>query len=236
MNHIKNYKLFESQVNSDMWDIHEILLELFDEYKYTKHIDRTYIGMSSVKHGSIQISQSWYFGASCLRVRITQNSLQGNLKKGVHKGFDGLRDENYKELLEEANDRIIDMLNPVKVEIGQVGIYTKDLDLVYFSEKPKYIRGVDVYGSNLVTKLEKYDITLVSNSRHDNMFDAIGVKGFSVGNFYLIGYGDDSYFYILEPREQTRFPGYDYIMDQWEAVCEKKNIKNGQRIRNIDNP
>ena len=96
MNHIKNYKLFEG-ISDKLSDVEEILFDLFDKYNYTSLNARrnSYITYGSNTHGSIDISNSHYFGSECIKIRITENGSSNSssfLKSGNFKGFDGVTD------------------------------------------------------------------------------------------------------------------------------------------------
>ena len=245
MKHLKTYKIFEVQTN-EHWTIRDIFLDFFDEFEYTvpdfvHKYPRMHDLMAHGKYGSINISDSYHFGAKCLKIRIT-GSQNKTLKPGYFKNFDGIINEKYSEMLQECHLRIIDFLNPVDVLVGGGGIHTRDLDLLYFYEKPDFKRykGVEIYGSNIGVSLEKLGIELFSNSRHFNCFDAY--KGDQIqGMFYLMGHYDGWYYSgkISEKEEESRRnnkPLLDWIDSEWDKVCERLKIKNFQKIRNFKNP
>ena len=246
MKHLKKYKVFESLQSQEHWDIHDILLDLFEEFGYEvpefvhKYPNQHNIQAGSIKWGQIDISDYWVFGTKCLRIRITDNSNR-LLKKGGYKDFNGLYEvgtEKYKTILQEAHQRIIQVLEPVEVIVGSIGHYTRDLDLLYFYEKPTFERlgDVEIYGSNIGIKLDKLNITLESNSRHNNMFSAYSPHLMGSGMVCLIGYYD-RYFYnqdILKVMNSGT-PIEKWIQSEWDNVCKKLKIKDGQKV-NMDNP
>jgi hypothetical protein len=244
MKHLKTYKIFESQSDTH-WTTHDIFLEFFDEFKYTvpdyvhQHPSMYNILAHSNKYGGIQISDSYHFNAKCLRVRITD--YRYTLKPGFFKNFDGVINENYSKMLQECHLRMIDFLNPVYVLVGGGGIHTRDLDLLYFYEKPDFKRykGVEIYGSNIGVSLEKLGIELFSNSRHDNSFDAY--SGSTIrGMYYLMSYYD-GYVYngkISEKDVNKRDNKglCDWIDSEWDKVCVRLKIKDFQKIKKFNNP
>jgi hypothetical protein len=246
MRYLKKYKVFEALQSQEHWDIHDILLELFDEFNYevpefvTKYPNQYNIQAGSIKWGQIDISDYWAFGAKCLRIRITDNSNR-LLKKGAYKDFNGFYEvgtEKYKSILQEAHQRIIQILEPVEVIVGSIGYYTTDLDILYFYEKPTFERlgDVEIYGSNIGIKLDKLNITLESNSRHQNMFSAYSTNIMGSVMVSLMGYYD-GYFYnqdILKVMNSDT-PIEKWVQSEWDNVCKKLKIKDGQKV-NMDNP
>ena len=157
MKHLKTYKLFESQ-NETHWETYDIFLDFLDEFEY-KRPNSYNLQTHSRRYGSIEISDAYHFGAKCLKIRIN-DSQNKTLKPGYFKNFDGVINEKYSKMLQECHLRMIDFLNPVDVLVGGGGIHTRDLDLLYFYEKPDFKRykGVEIYGSNIGVSLEKLGI------------------------------------------------------------------------------
>lgn len=245
MKHLKKYRVFEALQSQEHWDIHDVFLELFDEFNYevpefvTKYPNQHNI-QASGKYGQIDISDYWVFGAKCLRVRITDSNAR-QLKKGAYKDFNGFYEvgtEKYKSILQEAHQRIIQILEPVEVIVGSIGHYTRDLDLLYFYEKPTFERlgDVEIYGSNIGIELDKLNITLESNSRHNNMFSAYSPHLSSSMMVSLMGYYD-RYFYYQDIFKlgKSDTPIEKWIQSEWDNVCKKLKIKDGQKV-NMDNP
>jgi hypothetical protein len=248
MRNIKSYRLFES-IDDKHWDIHDIFLELFDEFGYEvpKHV-QDYPSLYNISLysrrlnsgiPSINIENSYCFGAKCLKIRFSSSSNR-YLKKGAFKNFEGLNNDKYSSMLQECHLRTIDFLKPIDFLVGSIGVYNIDLDLIYFYETPNFKRyeGVEIYGSNIAVNLEKLDIDLYSNSRHSNGFEAY--SNFNIkGMFYLMSYYD-GYFYngeISEKDDNKRYNSelLDWIDYEWSEVCKNLKIKDFQKV-NIKNP
>lgn len=246
MKYLKTYKIFEKQTEIH-WETYDIFHDFLDEfgyevpdfvYKYPSMHDFT---AHSPKYGGISISDAYYFSAKCLKIRIT-GSNNKTLKPGYFKNFDGVIDQNYSEILQDCHLRMVDFLNPVYVLVGGGGIHTRDLDLLYFYEKPDFRRygGVEIYGSNIGVSLEKLGVELFSNSRHDNSFSAY--SGNTVrGIYYIMSYVYDGWVYTGKVSEKDvdrrdRDGLCDWIDSEWEKVCEQLKIKDFQKIKDIRNP
>jgi hypothetical protein len=166
----------------------------------------------------------------------TQGNPKGYL--GVYKNFDGITNPEFAQDLKECHERVIEYLNPVEVIVGSLGEYTKDLDIIYFKEKPDFSRfgDVEIYGSNTAIYLDKLGMWLLSNSRHRNGFSSYSEdRSKDSAMCYLQGYGDPGYFYytgeriIYNYREDSSL--HRWIKSEWDKVCEKLNIKSMQKIR-----
>lgn len=239
MKHLKNYKIFEAQTDEHHY-LEDILQEFFDEYGFVK-FDRVKhrLMLSSQKLGlSVEISDGWCLGSKCLLVRFTDGGGRGrNIKTGVYKEFDGFEDKKMANDLKECHDRIVEYLNPVHVEVGSLGVHTRDLDMVYFKEKPDLKRygEVEIYGSNVAIRLDELNHWLFSNSRHDNGFDVFDDRWNIVAMPYLKGYSDPGWFYygpgeIMDRGDETK-PIVIWINNEWDKICKKLNIKSYQKIR-----
>ena len=245
MIHLRSYHIFEAQ-STEHWEVHDILLDLFEEYGYKvpefvqKYSNQHDIQAGSDRWGRIEVSDYRVFGAKCLRIRITDSN--GRLfKSGTFKDFNGFYEvgtEKYKQLLQEAHQRIIQFINPVEVIVGSIGHYTRDLDLLYFHDKPNFNRfgDVEIYGSNIGIELDKLKGSLQSNSRHQNIFDLHFTQGHSVRMFCVMGYYD-GYFYnqnLLKMGDGNTKPE-KWIQSEWDNICKKLKIKDMQKV-NMDNP
>jgi hypothetical protein len=243
---LKTYKLFEAQ-NETHWETYDIFHDFLDEFGYEvpefvhKYPRMHNLQVHSRRYGGIEIVDAYHFGAKCLKIRINSSTQYRLLKPGNFKNFDGINNDKYSEMLQECHLRMIDFLNPVDVFVGSVGIYSMDLDLLYFYEKPdlKRYSGVDIYGSNIAVSLDKLGIDLISNSRHSNCFDAYK-NGQIQGMFYLMGNYDGWYYTgkISEKDESRRNnkPLLDWIDSEWDEVCRRLKIKNFQKIKDYNNP
>lgn len=247
MKYLKKYSIFESRTD-DHYNIMDICQEIFDEFDFIvpdhvkKYPTQHNLSAHSERIGNFDIEDTYHFGAKCLRIRITEDSnsnRNSTIKSGCFKNFEGLNDDNFKKFLEEAHGRIIKYLNPVQTIVGSLGSYTKDLDLLYFYEKPNFKRykGVEIYGSNIAVSLDKLGIEVLSNSRHRNGFDAYKNNQI-IGIYYLMGYGDNWFYYEEISREDNRndLKLNKWMKSEWEKVCNDLKIKDYQTIRNLDNP
>lgn len=242
MKYLKSYQIFESQT-TDHWDIHDIFLDLFEEFDYelpefvTKYPNQHDIQLGSNRYGIIEISDYWVFGAKCLRIRITDNKGQ-TIKSGMFKNFEGLDNVKYSQMLQECHNRVVSLLDPVETIVGSIGKYTRDLDLLYFYDKPNFSRfgDVEVYGSNIGIHLDKLGIELESNSRHSNGFDSRGGQKYAGDMFRIMRYYD-AYFYEVEKISMYNddTPFVKWVTSEWQSVCEKLKIKQGQKVK-MDNP
>jgi hypothetical protein len=248
MKHLKTYKLFEAQTETH-WETYDIFHDFFDEFEYivpdfVHERPHSYnLQAHSRRYGGIEISDAYHFGAKCLNIRINSSTQYRLLKPGNFKNFDGINNDKYSEMLQECHLRMIDFLNPVDVFVGSVGVYSMDLDLIYFYEKPdlKRYSGVDIYGTNIAVSLDKLGMDLVSNSRHDNCFNVYkSGAGQIQGMFCLMGHYDGWHYKgkISEKDESRRNnkPLLDWIDSEWEKVCERLKIKDFQKIKDYNNP
>jgi len=245
MKHLKTYKLFEAQ-NETHWETYDIFHDFLDEFGYEvpdfvhKYPSMHDLMVHSGKYGSINIVDAYHFGKKCLKIRIT-DSQNKTLKPGYFKNFDGVIDKKYSEMLQECHLRMIDFLNPVYVLVGGGGIHTRDLDLLYFYEKPDFKRykGVEIYGSNIGVGLEKLGIELFSNSRHDNSFTAYSLSMVR-GIYYLMAHYDGwVYTGKVSEKDESRRDNKglcDWIDSEWDKVCERLKIRDFQKIKDYNNP
>jgi len=240
-NYIKDYKIFESQTN-EILEIYDILHEFLEDYDYTvpdvKDTSKSISGYGY--YGTILIEESYHFGAKCIQIRITDSNNK-TIKKGTFKNFDGIVNSKYSNHLQECHKRITQLLQPVEVIVGSLGVYTIDLDLLYFYEKPDFSRykGVEIYGSNISVYLDKIDMYLMSNSRHNNSFNVYKKTQdiFQIlGMFYLMAYYD-GYVYQdadnMSSGNNTNTIGvmvYNWVKSEWGKICKKLKIKNLQRV------
>lgn len=245
MKYLKSYPIFEAQT-SEHWEVHDILLDLFEEYGYEvpefvhKYANQHDIQAGSIKWGRIEISDYHVFDAKCLRIRIT-DSKGILLKSGAYKDFNGLYEvgvEKYKTILQEAHQRTIQLLNPVEVIVGSIGHYTRDLDLLYFYDKPNFSRfgDVEIYGSNIGIELDKLKASLQSNSRHNNMFDLSSNQLSHRPMFCVMGYYDGYVYYEnLLKMGDSGTSMEKWIQSEWDNICKKLKIKDMQKV-NMSNP
>lgn len=244
MKYLKSYPIFEAQTN-EHWEVHDILLDLFEEYGYeVPEFVHKYPSLHDIQAasrlGSIHISDYWVFDAKCLRIRITDSNVR-LLKSGAYKDFNGFNEvgvEKYKTILQEAHQRIIKLLNPVEVIVGSIGHYTRDLDLLYFYDKPNFSRfgDVEIYGSNIGIELDKLKASLQSNSRHNNMFDLSSNQLSDRPMFCVMGYYDGYVYYEnLLKMGESETSMEKWIQYEWVNVCKKLKIKNMQKV-NMSNP
>ncbi len=144
-------------------------------------------------------------------------------------------------MLKECHERMIEFVKPIDVIVGSLGVYTRDFDMIYFTEKPTFKRckGVDIYGSNTSVYLDKIGISLQSNSRHSNGFDAYKNNSI-VDMFYLMGSGYDNWIYYgpegISQNNHNDPKLYEWVRSEWSKVCDRLKIKNYSAIRNINNP
>lgn len=259
MKHLKTYKIFERQTNEHL-TLMDIYQEFFDKWGYeipdyvdkypnshniTLYSDEYALPWRTSGLPRFEISDSWVFGAgdkqNCIMIRITNSSGSSNthmIKNGVYKNFDGITNTEFSQDLQECHQRAIDYLKPVDVIVGSLGEYTKDLDIIYFKEKPDFSRcgDVEIYGSNTAIYLDKLGMWLISNSRHPNIFSSYS-EDRSKDSFmcYLQGYGDSRFFYhvgeeiIYKYREDSSL--HRWVVSEWDKVCKKLNIKDRQKIR-----
>lgn len=249
MKHLKSYKIFERQTDEHL-NLLDIYQDFFDKWGYVMpdyviKSPRSYnITLHSKKMNdglpTFEISDGWVFSngpSNCVMIRITNSSSRNHkIKKGVYKGFDGIDDPEFAKDLKECHERAVEYLNPVDVIVGSLGVHTKDLDLIYFKEKPNFSRcgDVEIYGSNIAVHLEKLGYWLLSNSRHDNGFDVYDENWNIKAMPYLKGYSDPGWFYYGPGEIMDRDPGSEitaWINEEWEKVCKAKNIKSYQKIR-----
>lgn len=237
MKHLKNYKIFENQSETHGVDYSEILYDFLDKYDFKRFDGRTHRVMFSSQKLRLkfEISDSYHFGAKCVKIRFTDTGK--NIKKGVHKDFKGILDQDMVNDLMECHNKLIDFINPVHVEVGSLGVYTKDFDMVYFKETPNFERcgDVEIYGSNVAIRLDKLNHWLLSNSRHDNGFDVFDdnwqiitmshLKGYS-GSLDWFSYGPGA---IMDKEDNNQI--VDWINGEWDKICKKLNIKTYQKIR-----
>lgn len=250
-NYIKEYKLFENQTN-EILEIYDILYEFLEEYDYTvpdvKDTSKSISGYGD--YGSILIEESYHFGAKCIQIRITSNSNNRSIKQGTFKNFDGIVNSTYSKHLQECHKRITQLLQPIEVIVGSLGVYTIDLDLLYFYEKPDFSRykGVEIYGSNISIYLDKIEMYLMSNSRHNNSFSVFkNIQGNSfhnfqiLGMFYLMCYYDG---YMYQDKDNicqndntnqsitsnTTIVLKNWIKSEWGKICQKLKIKHFQKV------
>lgn len=247
MKYLKKYSIFESRTD-DHYNIMDICQEIFDEFDFIvpdhvkKYPTQHNLSAHSERIGNFDIEDTYHFGAKCLRIRITESSTYRTttIKPGCFKNFEGLINDSFKNLLEDAHNRIIKYLNPVQTIVGSLGSYTKDLDLLYFYEKPNFKRykGVEIYGSNIAVSLDKLGIEVLSNSRHRNGFDAYKNNQI-VGMYYMMGYYDN-WFYYEDISRGEKTPNdlklNNWIKSEWKKVCSNLKITDFQTIRNINNP
>lgn len=238
MKYLKYFKNNEA-INERDWEVFDIFQDLFDEFDYKvpsyvkQHPNHHSLSLSG-SFGSIDIADGYCYNARCLKIRMTDDSNSRLIKKGCYKNFDGILNKEYIEILEEAHLRMIDYLSPKKVIVGSLGVYTRDLDLLYFYEEPDFSRykGVEIYGDNIAVHLEKLNMDLTSNSRHSNMFSAYDGSR-SLESFCLMYYYEE-YFYKI--KDITAFNAinnvnlYNWVKSEWEIICKKINIKEGQKV------
>lgn len=111
MKYLKSYPIFEAQT-SEHWEVHDILLDLFEEYGYevpefVHKFPSLHDIQAASRWGSIHISDYWVFDAKCLRIRI--GDYNGRLlKSGAYKDFNGFMKlvlintkHYYKKLIKE---------------------------------------------------------------------------------------------------------------------------------------
>jgi hypothetical protein len=162
--------------------------------------------LSSQKLGlGIEISDSWCFGVKCIKIRMTDSSSgRSNIKRGVYKGFDGFIDQEMATVIKECHERIVQYLNPVHVEIGYLGVHTRDFDLLYFKEAPDMSRfgDVEIYGSNVAIHLDKLNHWLSFETKHNNGFDVFSESWGIEAVPYLKGYSDPGWFYFNMYRDR----------------------------------
>jgi len=253
MKHLKSYKIFERQTEEHL-NLLDIYQDFFDKWgyempDYAMNSPRSYnITMNSKKLNSglprFEISDSWVFGAgdhqNCIKIRITNSSGSKHMiKNGVYKNFDGISNPEFAQDLKECHERAIKYLNPVDVIVGSLGEYTKDLDIIYFKEKPDFSRcgEAEIYGANTAVYLDKLGIWLFSNFRHSNGFDSYSEDRSKDSLMcYLQGYGDPDWFYytgnrILLHDYREDSPLHRWVVSEWDKVCKKLNIKSMQKIR-----
>ena len=254
MKYIRPYKIFERQTNEHL-TLMDIYQEFFDKWGYeipdyvNKYPNSHNITLNSKVMNSglprFEISDGWVFGAgdkqNCVMIRLTNSTGSSNthmIKNGVYKNFDGITNTEFSQDLQECHQRAIDYLKPVDVIVGSLGEYTKDLDIIYFKEKPDFSRcgDVEIYGSNTAIYLDKLGMWLISNSRHSNGFNSYSEDRTKDSVMcFLQGYGDPNWFYhvgeeiIYNYREDSDL--HRWIKSEWGKVCEKLNIKDMQKIR-----
>jgi len=245
MKHLKTYRMFEAQTETH-WETYDIFHDLLDRFGYEvpEHVYK-YANMHDLmahgKYGSLNISDAYHFGAKCLKIRITASGTNRSmiLKQGCFKNFDGVADAEYSEMLQECHRRMVDFLDPVDVVVGSLGEYTRDLDLLYFYDKPDFSRysGVEIYGSNIAVRLEKLGVDLMSNSRHENCFTAFE-RNTVRGIYYLMAHYDGwKYTGKISEKDAARRDGKglcDWIDSEWKKVCLRLKIKDFQAVG--DNP
>jgi hypothetical protein len=245
MKYLKEYNV-NFDKNNQLLDIYDILMPLLDVYNYSivKEMENL-LRLNSPKLGILEISNSFHYGSKSILIRITEGSglFSYLLKKGTYKNFDGVIINEYASILEDCHNRIIQYLNPVKVEVGMVGVSIRDLDLLYLLEKPNYTRykDVDLYGASSVVELEKIGVTLYSSERFKNKIQTIDITQKHLDTFNIMGYYD-GYFYNLDIVDKNiminnKLAGnmVKWVQKEWDIICHKYNIKDMQRIRNINN-
>lgn len=249
MKYLVGYKVFENIKNQVHLDLMDIYQDFFDKWGYElPDYVRQHTWYNITLHSksglpSFEISDSWVFGGdnphqNCIKIRISDGR-RNNIKAGVYKDFDGIIDKEFAQDLKECHERAVEYLNPVDVIVGSLGESTRDLDIIYFKEKPDFSRcgEVEIYGSNTAIYLDKLDIWLLSNSRHSNGFDSY--SGNKTLNLLLMchlqGYSDPGYFYYTGSEIIYNYndnnPLHKWIVSEWDKVCEKLNIKSMQKIR-----
>jgi hypothetical protein len=246
MIYLRKYKTFERQTTTHI-EIFDILQELFDKFGYQMPnfvLKGTSTNTLEVygKLGRINVEDYYFFDAKCIRIRITAAPNINLIHPGVFKNFDGISYNGFSEILQECHERIIEYLNPVDVIVGSLGFSTIDLDMLYFFERPNFKRykGVEIYGSNVGIYLDKSNLLLISNSRHDNIVD-IYMNNSLMNMFCISGYGNNKYFYITDEdwlflnHRKVGNPIQDWVVSEWRKICNKLKIRNFQKI-NIDNP
>ena len=248
MKHLKSYKIFERQTEEHL-TLMDIYQDFFDKWgyempDYARNSPWSYnITLSSKKMNDglprFEISDGWVFSSgpkNCVKIRITNSGGRNHkIKKGVFKDFDGISDVEFAQDLKECHERAIEYLNPVDTIVGSLGVHTKDLDIIYFKEKPDFSRcgDVEIYGSNTAIHLDKLGYWLLSNSRHHNGFDVYDENWQIKAMPFLMGYGDPDWFYYGPGEIMDRDPGSkitEWINKEWEKVCKLKNIKSYQKV------
>lgn len=224
---INNYK-------KDIEEISDIYQEFFDDFDFEIHKSAPYDTDIIYFTNGIQfeIRRGYQFDAECIMIRINFSSFKNvkinrTLDYTCFNNFDLISNPKMVTLLEECHNRTIQVFKPVDTLVGSIGT---DLDIIYFTEKPKLERykGVNIYGSNYQLDIPEVG-SLVVNSRHSNIINII--DGEKINMCVLMGYFDCDYYYL----PNVVFPNLFYLYSglpierwveyEWKNMCFKLKVR-----------
>jgi len=257
MKHLKKYKTFEAKqkfgLDETFYTIMDCYRDLFDEFKfelpdYFKDVPGTYdVTLYSPKIGSFCISRNWSFSESenGFKIRLNTGGTRNRLtKNGYHKGFDGIDNERFVEVMKECHETCMSVLGSTSTLIGS---YDDDFDMFYFIQKPNFskFKGVELYGGTAIKELDIIGGYLQSDCiRHDNIFNYYS-NTHQIGGLFAINgsIGYERPIAIISGHDCDPYgnctpntPIEQWVSVEWEKVCDKKAIKWGSKANKITTP
>lgn len=255
MKHLKKYKVFEAKqkfgLDEIFYTIMDCYQDLFDEFKYElpghfKDRPGTYdVTLHARDFGSFNITENWLFGNNSkngYRVRLNTSGYRTSLtKKGFHKGFDGIDNSKFIELMKECHETCMSVVGATSKLIGSYG---DDFDIFYFTENPDFSRhkGVEMYGGTAIKELNIVGGYLECDCiRHDNIFNYY-TDSHQIGGLFAIngGMGYQRPIGIISGHDCDPYgkctpntPIEQWVSVEWEKVCDKQGIKWGSKAHKV---